>query len=168
MSIAVVLLLFFAQCGKDKGLVNGVKVPDIQLNNPDGELLPLSSIENKYVFIYFWASWCRPCRQSHPYIAEVYEKFKNAKIGDADGFTIYSVSMDTDKKSWMKAIEKDELPWAYQVSDLKGFGSEYVDLYQFEQIPTTYLIDPNGVIIGKNISLKWMEFELKRRMEVSE
>ncbi len=151
-------------CQSDK-LVNGVQAPDIQLNNAQGEPMPLSSVDNKVVLIDFWASWCKPCREAHPDMIELYEKYKNAKIGNADGFTIYSVSLDDKKENWLAAIEKDQLPWPYQVADLKGFASKYPDIYQFEQIPTYYLIDERGIIIGKNITYKWLEYELKRRMK---
>ena len=165
----ILLLLFsgflFSNCQPDLGLVNGVQAPEIVLNNPDGETIPLSSLNNKMVLVDFWASWCKPCREAHPELIKIYEKYKDAKIGDADGFTIYSVSMDNNRENWLNAIEKDGLPWKNQVSDLKGFGSEYVDIYQFEQIPTSYLLDERGIIVGKNITLKWMEFELKRRMK---
>ena len=132
----------------------------------DGKQLTLSQIqkENKIVWIDFWASWCKPCRELHPGLRWLYHHYKDKKIGEADGFTVYSVSIDDKKTSWLKAIEKDTLDWPNHVIDTKGMGSEYTGIYQFEQIPTGYLLDENGIIIGKNISQKWLEYELRRRM----
>ena len=68
----------------------------------------------------------------------------------ASGFTIYSVSLDSDKDKWLTAIDKDGLGW-YHVSDLAGWRSQAAVTYQVRSIPATYLIDPEGRIIAKNL-----------------
>ena len=74
------------------------------------------------------------------------QKFKNGK-----GFTVFGVSLDRDKDAWMKAIEKDNLEWIYHVSDLGGWQSRPAAIYGVNSIPTNWLIDGNGIIVGRNL-----------------
>lgn len=110
-----------------------------------GEKISLASFQGKYVFIDFWASWCAPCRKEHHALIRIYESFKTKD------FEILSVSLDSDKTSWETAVIKDHLSWT-QVSDLKGQLNEIAVLYGIQSIPANFLIDPKGVIIGKNLT----------------
>jgi peroxiredoxin len=66
------------------------------------------------------------------------------------GFEIFAVSTDQEKKSWLQAIEKDSLIWEH-VSDLKGDDNEASLIYGVTGIPDNFLIDQNGVILGRNL-----------------
>lgn len=125
-------------------LAIGSPAPEITLPNPDGEIVPLSSLRGKYVLIDFWASWCKPCRRENPNVVKMYHEYKDK------GFDIYSVSLDREKTHWKMAIEQDGLTWNH-VSDLKYFQSEAAALYNIQGIPQTFLIDPDGNIIAKNL-----------------
>ena len=132
------------QFEKIKRTAIGSVAPDFKLQDPAGKLIHLSSFRGKYVFIDFWASWCQPCRIENPELVKAYEKFKGSQ------FEILGVSFDRKKERWVKAIEKDGLIWP-QVSDLKYLDSEMVALYNITNVPTTFLLDPDGVIIAKNL-----------------
>lgn len=129
----------------------GQQAPEINQSNPDGKNLSLSSLKGKIVLVDFWASWCGPCRRENPNLVRVYEKYKNAKFHKAKGFEIYSVSLDNSKDAWKAAIEKDGLTWKYHVSDLKRWKNEAAQLYGVNSIPSSYLIDQNGIVIAKNL-----------------
>jgi peroxiredoxin len=122
----------------------GTMAPEINLPKPDGGTLALSSLRGKYVLLDFWASWCGPCRQENPNVVKAYNQFKDK------GFTIYSVSLDQDKGKWEKAIEADGLTWNH-VSDLAGWNSVGGAAYGVKSIPQSFLIDPQGKIIAKNL-----------------
>ena len=73
---------------------------------------------------------------------------------------VLSISLDTDREAWLKAVKEDELPWK-QVSELKGFKSEAALKYVILSIPTTFLISPEGVIVAKNLRGEALEKNLK-------
>jgi thiol-disulfide isomerase/thioredoxin len=109
--------------------------PDIALKNPEGKVIKLSSLRGKIVLIDFWASWCGPCRKENPNVVAVYNKYKDK------GFTVYSVSLDKDAEAWKRAIKADGLIWPNHVSDLLQWESPMPQLYGFQGIPYTVLID---------------------------
>lgn len=129
--------------------------PEIALPNPEGEVIKLSDLRGKYVLIDFWASWCGPCRKENPNVVRLYNKYKD------ENFTIYSVSLDKDKKRWEMAIKEDGLIWDNHVSDLKYWDSEVVPKYKIQGIPHTVLIDPEGEIIGTKLRGASLEQKLK-------
>ncbi|MEN8121885.1 MAG: redoxin domain-containing protein [Bacteroidota bacterium] len=123
----------------------GSPAPEIDLPNPEGKNVKLSSLRGKYVLIDFWAAWCGPCRRESPNMVKMYENFH------PKGFDIYSVSLDQTKEAWEKAIEKDGLGKWTHVSDLKYWNSEAGRAYGVESIPFTVLIDKEGKIIAKGL-----------------
>lgn len=122
----------------------GANAPELDFPSPEGDLIALSSLRGKYVLLDFWASWCKPCRMENPNVVRLYNKFNNK------GFEVYSVSLDESKEKWIQAINQDNLKWTH-VSDLKGWQAEPAQIYGVAAIPQTYLLDPQGVIIARNL-----------------
>lgn len=130
-----------AELGK---LSIGALAPDITLSDPDGKVKSLSSLRGNVVLIDFWASWCKPCRAENPNVVKLYNKYHSK------GFDVLGVSLDKSKESWIQAIKQDGLTWNH-ISDLGYWNSSVVALYGIKGIPQTYLLDKEGIIIGKNL-----------------
>lgn len=151
---------FIATVDKMKVLAVGQQAPEISLPDPNGNIVSLSSLRGKYVLVDFWAKWCGPCRQENPNVVRMYHKYKDK------GFDVFGVSLDRTKEDWLQAIHEDGLEWTH-VSDLKYFNSEAAVIYNINAIPFSVLVDPNGIIIGKNLRGKGLEKKLSELFEKS-
>ena len=96
------------------------------------------------MLIDFWASWCGPCRTEYPYLKKAYAQYKDKN------FEIIGVSLDDNKASWLGAIKSNGFQWI-ELCDLKGRLNEVAKAYGIAAIPQSFLIDPQGRIIAKNL-----------------
>jgi peroxiredoxin len=143
---------FVRQMQLMKPVAIGQKAPDFTIAGIDGKPVKLADYKGKYVMLDFWASWCAPCRQENPNVVKQYAKFHSK------GFNIVGISLDETKEAWQQAIDADNLTWQHG-SDLKRFEGPTEVLYRIEAIPSNFIIDPQGVIIAKNITgVKLEEF----------
>jgi peroxiredoxin len=128
-----------------KAVAAGQKAPDFTMNDPEGNQVSLySKIGSKLLLVDFWAAWCGPCRRENPNVVKVYKEF-NKK-----GFDVFGVSLDQKKDDWVKAIADDNLTWTH-VSDLQYWNNAAAKMYAVNAIPANFLLDENGVIIGRNL-----------------
>ncbi|MGF1926001.1 MAG: redoxin domain-containing protein [Bacteroidia bacterium] len=124
----------------------GAKATDFTQIDLSGKPFTLSSLRGKYVLVDFWASWCIPCRAENPNVVKAYQQLKDKN------FEIVGVSLDYpgSHAAWAGAVKKDGLPWI-QVSDLKGWKNEVALMYGINSVPQNLLINPQGMIIAKNL-----------------
>ena len=136
------------ETGADKGqqlavgLQKGNLAPDFELRTLDGQAIKLSSLRGKKVILNMWATWCPPCRLEMPDMEKFYAKHKN------EGIEILAVNLTKAEKS------RGDVP-----KFIKDFGitfpvvldenSEVAQMYQVVSIPTSYIIDSQGVIQQK-------------------
>jgi thiol-disulfide isomerase/thioredoxin len=92
----------------------------------------------KYLLIDFWASWCAPCRKEIPNVKKNYEQYKN------HGFEVVSISIDQNAAAWKKAVQQEQLKWPNFLSPAVA------NQFKVRAVPTMYLIDANGVVLGIN------------------
>jgi thiol-disulfide isomerase/thioredoxin len=122
----------------------GAIAPDFTLKALDGNEVTLSAFRGKYILIDFWGSWCGPCRQSSPMLAELYGQLqaKNANIE-----FIGIACNEQNDKNWINAIENDKLIWIH-LNDAHSEKSKSIQKqYAVRGVPTCVLITPEGKIL---------------------
>jgi len=121
---------------------------DITLKTPDDNSVSISDFagKGKYVLLDFWAAWCYPCRVANPHLVQIYNRYKN------NDFEIVGISLDHTKDAWIKAIADDNLTWP-QMSDLGHWNSEAARTYNVRGIPHMILLDKDGKIIARGLSV---------------
>lgn len=149
----------------DENIKVGTKIEEISMPSLYGEMLSTEDLKGKIVLIDIWASWCRPCRLENPNLVQTYAQYHNQIFKNADGFEIYSISIDQDKLSWERAIKKDQLSWNYHVNDFKGWNSPIIEKFKIEGIPSNILIDKNGKVIATNLRGKELGKELEKLLK---
>lgn len=122
----------------------GFILPNFTQKDQYGNLINLTDFRGKYVLVNFWASWSKPDREENKNLVLAYNEFK------AKGFTVLGVSLDNSRLLWLDAIEKDGLNWT-NVSDLKFWENEVARKFSIVSVPSSFLLDPNGKIIAKDL-----------------
>lgn len=168
-SIAIALLLSAALIGKyyysSPKFIAGDRALEFSATLMDGSSFNLSDLRGKYVIVDFWGSWCGPCRVANNDLVRIYRKFNTAKFNDADGLEIVSIGVEKDRDSWQRAILQDELGWKYHISTVQNFDSPIAKLYGVHEIPTSYLLNEQGVIMGVNYDYENLNRILSARLK---
>ncbi len=144
--LAILALAFgvvWLQSAKYEPLVVGMQAPDFSLPDLGGKKQQLSDYRGKVVFLNFWATWCKPCKEEMPSMETLWENFKN------EGFVMLAVSMDrvTTTKDIPPFIESLKLTFPI-LTDSWGQTDKR---YKLMGVPETYLIDQNGILREKII-----------------
>lgn len=120
-----------------------------------GEKFSLDDLRGNYVLLQFWGSWCGPCRQQNPELVKTVEQLNGKLIP-------VSIAIETDSTRWQNALRKDGLNWPTHIMDkttnTRFLNGPISDLYGVNSVPTDFLIDPEGRIVGVNLPFE----EVKR------
>jgi len=116
----------------------------------NGDTVRLGDFKGKYLLIYYWIGYAQAQNLE---VLRLYNCFRQK------GFTVLGVFMGEDKGQWKDIITWYALPWK-QVSDLEGMHGSLAREYGIKRVPNNFLLDPKGVIIGRNMSMKELETKL--------
>ncbi|MEC7907359.1 MAG: TlpA disulfide reductase family protein, partial [Verrucomicrobiota bacterium] len=112
----------------------------------------------KYVLVDFWASWCVPCRVENRLYNQLLPKYADHP------FAIFAVNLDDSRQIWEMASKKDRVVWP-QISDSLGWQSPLAAAYNVTALPMSFLMDPDGRIIGRNLRGEALEAKLAELLE---
>ncbi len=122
------------------------------LPDSTGNMLSLASLKGKVILLDFWYSGCGPCRKEHKNYLKAYTDYREK------GFEILSVSQDSRRKAWIKAMKEDKMIWK-SVLDATREVTTYK--YLVSGFPTNYLINAEGKIVAQNLRGEALALKLK-------
>jgi len=156
--IPVLFLAFFSvRMNAQVANITDPRLP-IKLPTIKGDSLSLASLKGKVILLDFWASFCVPCRSANKQLVKLYGKYKS------QGFEIFSVSLDQEKKAWEKAIAKDKITWL-QVNDPRGRNARTALDWNVSLIPSTFLINKKGDVVALDLEGKELEQAVKELLQ---
>lgn len=124
----------------------GEPAPAFSGTTADGDVISLSDFKGKIVVLDFWASWCTPCKEEFPFLVRLHDKLKNRN------FTVLAINVDTEVEKMQKFLAQQELAADFpMIHDSEG---KIPPVYAVEGMPTTVLIDQNGIIRYRHTGFK--------------
>jgi peroxiredoxin len=129
------------------------EAPDFTLVSLEGRAFRLRELRGKLVLLNFWATWCAPCQHEMPSMERLYQTFKPME------FVLLAVSLDRQGAEVARPFAA-HLKLTFPI--LLDPASEVSRQYGVRGLPTTYLIDPDGLLIGAVIGARdWYRTESK-------
>ena len=126
------------------GIPNIAPPMDIVLRDLDGKRVRVSDLKGKIVFLNFWTTWCPACRVEMPAMEQLYGRFK-----DKD-FAMIAISMQESGEQVRSFFERHKLSFTALLDSDGAVGSRFGAV----SIPTTYILNKEGDIIGKIVGAR--------------
>ncbi len=120
----------------DQKPIKGQPAPDFVLRDTDGNLVKLSGLRGKVVFVNFWASWCVPCKKELPDIQKIYDEKR------ADGLEVLAINWQDDPETATAFFSAHGLRLPLL---LDRSGSVYTQ-YRLQGLPDSFFVDREGNI----------------------
>ncbi|NOS86690.1 MAG: TlpA family protein disulfide reductase [Ignavibacteria bacterium] len=130
------------------------KAPEFSMTDLNGNTIDITGLKGKVILIDFWASWCVPCKKSMPHIIELYNNRTDSL------FTVIAVNVDEDKSKIEEFAKSINTEFPFPVIFDKE--SRLPSLYNVEGMPTTFIIDKEGIIRFKETGFT---AEVKEKMD---
>ena len=125
-------------------LKEGTEIVDFELQDLTGATRSLSDFNGKVVFLNFWATWCGPCRFEMPSMERLYQGLK------AKGLEIVAINLQEDRKSVQRFVDEYNLSFTILLDTTGRVGATY----GARSIPTTYVVDRDGLVIAGTIGTR--------------
>lgn len=122
----------------------GDPAPEIQAVLTNGSDFKLSDLQGDYVLLSFWGSWCGPCRAETPLLIDLHQRYKPK-------LKVVSIALEKDAKATELVGKEMGFSWKHQIVEESSFVmmSSMAQKYGVTEIPTLFLISPDGILLGK-------------------
>ena len=135
---------------------------DFQLKNQDDSTIRFSDInKNNFILLHFWSSADVKSRNNHSELIKLIDNFKEKTLTDNSGFKVVALGLEKSKQSWLMGIESGGLYDFINLFEPFGLQSQIAKNYGITKLPFDILIDPQGKIIQKNISVDQLSKKLE-------
>jgi peroxiredoxin len=143
--------LLFTVEGSEEDLFSKIKIspikgdkraPDFSLKDLNSRKVGLKQFREKIIFLNFWATWCGPCKEEMPSLEVLHQQFKEKN------FILLAISVDYEG---LKPVQEFINKHHYTFPVLLDPKCETLDLFEVKGIPTTFIIDKKGRMVGKAI-----------------
>jgi thiol-disulfide isomerase/thioredoxin len=139
LSAGFIAILFVARREEApvRTAVEGLRAPELMLQDVSGKSYTLSDLRGSVLFINFWATWCLPCREEMPSIQNLYNHFKEEK-----GFRMITVLYSDDLKNGLAYLKEHDLHIPLFIDN------DYITArtYGITGVPETYIVDKKGIL----------------------
>jgi thiol-disulfide isomerase/thioredoxin len=122
----------------------GEAIADFSITDSQGRTTRLSDLRGKMVLVHFWGSWCGPCRQENPALADLYKTYHEK------GFEVVSIAIERNPSGWAKAIERDGINWPYHAMESGDFNGPIAQQFNVHSIPAIFLVNKEGNLMAAN------------------
>lgn len=120
--------------------VSTLALAETILQDLKGEKIAFSSLQGKWVFLNYWASWCEPCLEEIPELNRFYSQHKN------DNVALFAVNFDAPPLEEQKQLVKQ---FNIRYPALKFDPAEQLNLGAIEGVPVTFVFNPEGKLVGR-------------------
>ncbi|MEY3368074.1 MAG: hypothetical protein RI973_1229 [Bacteroidota bacterium] len=120
----------------------GMKAPDVQAADPSGKLRSIYEMKSPYLIVYMWNPDCDHCAEQSTILVRNYNAWKS------QGIDVYGIAVNTEDAEWRAGIKKYGMTWVnvFDPTNRSIYAKYYVD-----NTPEVYVLDPDRIIIGKNL-----------------
>jgi thiol-disulfide isomerase/thioredoxin len=112
---------------------------EVELKDPDGRTIRLSDFRGKIVFLNFWTTWCFDCRIEMPHMEKLHQQFKNKD------FAMVTINLQESASQVKRFFNKFKLTFTTLLDSDGEIGARF----RITAIPTTFILNKKGIIIGK-------------------
>lgn len=128
-------------------MLNCSTAPNFTISNQNEDSVSLNDFKGKIVVLYFWTSTFSGSKYLNPRLLPFYNKYKNKNVE----LICIALEKPENKDKWLKALKETEIDWAINLYDLKNYQSDIALKYKIEWLPTLFVINPDGIIVGSHI-----------------
>jgi thiol-disulfide isomerase/thioredoxin len=121
-----------------------------------GKDLDLALFRGRFTLVHYWATWCEPCKQDIAELRKIQAKHAKQK------FEIVGINLDNDPQAAIEFLRVNRIPWEH-IHESGGLDSSMATNMGVFTLPVMLLIDKNGTVMNRSITVAELDSELTKR-----